>query len=55
MVATVLGTGMTSLGMAFDDPADPAELTLFPTGDAWSPTCWITADVEDAVALDRMR
>jgi hypothetical protein len=46
---------MTSLGVAFDDPADPAELTLFPTGEAWSPTCWITADVEDAVALDRLR
>jgi hypothetical protein len=46
---------MTTLGVAFDDPADPAELTLFPTDEEWSPTTWITADVEDAIALDRMR
>ncbi len=46
---------MTTLGVAFDDPADPGELTLFPTGEEWSPTRWITVDVADAVALDRMR
>jgi hypothetical protein len=55
MVPTAVGGYMTALGVAFDDPADPAELTLFPTGDEWSPNCWIPADVADAVSLDRMR
>ncbi|WP_251329366.1 hypothetical protein [Haloplanus pelagicus] len=39
----------------FDDPTDPAELTIFTPDTGRLATEWITADRETARSLDRMR
>jgi hypothetical protein len=45
---------MSALTVAYDDPADPAELTLYPADGACRETCWLTIDVEAAVDLATM-
>lgn len=45
---------MPPLQAAFDDPEDPAELTLFPPESDCRETCWLTVRVEDAVDLAAM-
>ncbi|MHB9287228.1 hypothetical protein ACKVMT_09355 [Halobacteriales archaeon Cl-PHB] len=44
-------TDTSALVAAYDDPAEPSEVTLYPTG-ADDVTEWITADVDLAVDLD---
>jgi hypothetical protein len=45
---------MSALQAAYDDPEDPAELTLFPPDSDCRETCWLTVDVEAAVDLATM-
>ncbi|GAB7093063.1 hypothetical protein JCM30237_02150 [Halolamina litorea] len=42
------------LSCLYDDEDDPSEVTVFP-GEEASTTEWVTADVENAVALDDVR
>lgn len=46
---------MPTLQAAYDDPDDPAELTLYPPESDCRETCWLTIDVEHAVALTDAR
>jgi hypothetical protein len=39
----------------YDDPADPAELTIFPPEVRSCATEWLTVDCSTAVRLDRIR
>jgi len=48
------GRAMSPLQAAYDDPADPAELTLFSAESDSRPTSWLTIDVEHAVELRSM-
>lgn len=43
-------TPVPPLVAAYDDPADPSEVTLFPTGVA-DATRWLTIDLDTAVPL----
>lgn len=45
---------MSPLQAAFDDPENPAELTLFPPDTDCRETCWLTVDVGAAVDLAAM-
>ncbi len=44
-------TDSSPLVAAYDDPAEPTEVTLFPTG-VDDVTQWLTADVDHVVTLD---
>lgn len=43
------------LDCLYDDPEDPSELTIFPSGRQQSVTEWVTADRSAAVSLDELR
>ncbi|MDS0220133.1 hypothetical protein NDI54_02085 [Haloarcula sp. S1AR25-5A] len=43
------------LDCLYDDPEDPSELTIFPSGRQQSVTEWVTADQSAVVSLDELR
>lgn len=48
------GWPVFDLGFRYDERDDPSEVTVYDTGAEDITTSWITASVEDTVALDRL-
>lgn len=45
---------MATLHAAYDDPANPAERTVYPPGSDCRQTCWLTIDVDSTVDVAAM-